>query len=79
MLNPRPEAPNRNPTPYRPTMALRMGSGKSTSALAECSLHAVYFRWTPHPVIVTIMDNKDYFGVLLYSYYTTITGWGGSS
>ena len=33
-------------------------------------------RWTPHPVIVTIRDNKDYIKVLLYSYYTTITGWG---
>ena len=21
-------------------------------------------------------DNKDYIGVLLYSHYTTITGWG---
>ena len=30
----------------------------------------------PHPVIVTIRDNRDYIGVLLYSYYTTITGWG---
>ena len=39
----------------------------------------VYFRWTPHPVIVTIRDTRDYIGVLLYSYYTTITGWGGSS
>ena len=29
----------------------------------------------PHPVIVTIRDNRDYIGVLLYSYYTTITGW----
>ena len=27
-------------------------------------------RWTPHPVIVTIVDNKDYIRVLLYSYYT---------
>ena len=34
------------------------------------------FRGTPHPVIVTIMDNRDYGRVLLYSYYTTITGWG---
>ena len=33
-------------------------------------------RWTPYPVIVTIMDNKDYIRVLLYSYDTTITGWG---
>ena len=30
----------------------------------------------PHPVIVTIRDNRDYIKVLLYSYYTTITGWG---
>ena len=36
----------------------------------------VDFRWSPHPVIVTIRDNKDYIRVLLYSYYTTITGWG---
>ena len=34
-------------------------------------------RWTPHPVIVTIQDNGNYIKVLLYSYYTTITGWGG--
>ena len=26
---------------------------------------------------MTIKDNKEYIGVLLYSYYTTITGWGG--
>ena len=31
----------------------------------------------PHPVIVTIRDNKDYIRVLLYSSYTTITGGGG--
>ena len=33
-------------------------------------------RWTPPTVIVTIRDNRDYSRVLLYSYYTTITGWG---
>ena len=37
---------------------------------------ALYTRWTPHPVIVAIRDNKDYIRVLLDSYYTTITGWG---
>ena len=37
----------------------------------------IYLRWTPHPVIVAIRDKKDYIRVLLYSYYTTITGWGG--
>ena len=36
----------------------------------------VDLRRTPHPVIVTIRDNRDYIRVLLYSYYTTITGWG---
>ena len=30
----------------------------------------------PHPVIVTISENRDHIRVLLYSYYTTITGWG---
>ena len=30
----------------------------------------------PRPVIVTIRDHGDYIRVLLYSYYTTITGWG---
>ena len=33
-------------------------------------------RRTPHPVIVTIRDTSNYIRVLLYSYYTTITGWG---
>ena len=32
-------------------------------------------RWTPHPVIVAIRDNMGYIKVLLFSYYTTITGW----
>ena len=30
----------------------------------------------PHPVVVAIRNNRDYFRVLLYSYYTTIAGWG---
>ena len=37
---------------------------------------SIYLRWTPHPVIVTIRDNRDYIRVLVCSYYTTITGWG---
>ena len=28
------------------------------------------------PVIVTIRDDSDYIRALLYSKYTTITGWG---
>ena len=36
----------------------------------------VSLRWTPHPVIMTIRHNRGYIRVLLYSYYTTITGWG---
>ena len=35
-----------------------------------------YFGWIPHPVIVSIRDNKDHIRVVLYSYYTTIAGWG---
>ena len=34
----------------------------------------IYFRWTPHPVIVTIGDNRDYIRVLLYSYYCRVGG-----
>ena len=37
---------------------------------------SIWLRWTPHPVIVTIRENRDYIRVLFYSYYTTITGWG---
>ena len=33
-------------------------------------------RWTPHPVIVAIRDNKDKIRILVYFYYITITGWG---
>ena len=36
----------------------------------------ISFRWTRHPVIVSIRDNRDYIRVLLYSHYTTFTGWG---
>ena len=39
-------------------------------------LCGLYVRWSPHPVIVMIRGNKDYIRVLLYSYCTTITGWG---
>ena len=35
-------------------------------------------RTPPTPVIVTIRENRDYIGVQLYSYDTTITGWGSS-
>ena len=27
--------------------------------------YLLYFRWTPYPVIVTLLDNKDYIRVLL--------------
>ena len=40
------------------------------------SIPWVFLRRTPHPVIGTIKDSKEYIRVLLYSYYTTITGWG---
>ena len=39
-------------------------------------MHAYILGGPPHPVIVTIGENGDNIRVLLYSYYTTITGWG---
>ena len=36
----------------------------------------LYLMRTPHPVIVIIGDNRDYTRVLLYSFYTTLTGRG---
>ena len=48
----------------------------STGGICRPVCTTALFRWTPHPVIVTIRDNKDYIRVLSYSSYTTITGWG---
>ena len=48
----------------------------ASSCEFDTHMLAPYLRWTPYPVIVTIRVNKDYIRVLLYSYYTTITGWG---
>ena len=31
-----------------------------------------YLRWTPHPVTVTIRDDKNHVRVLIYSHYITI-------
>ena len=50
----------------------------STLTLSPKPYISIYIRWTPHPVIVTIGDNRDHIRVLLYSYYTTITRWGSS-
>ena len=56
--------------------------GPKSSSITTLGVHVsikqpqTSFWWTPHPVIVTIRDNRDYIRVLLYSYYTTITGWG---
>ena len=44
--------------------------------LADAELSVSMVGGPPHPVIVTIKDNKEYIRVLLDSYYTTITGWG---
>ena len=59
----------------RPVKIGASAAGEKLFAGHEQTL-VVLSRWTPHPVIVTIMDNKDYITVLLYSYYTTNTGWG---
>ena len=60
----------------------RLGKGlqkRGYSYESKAELEREPWRWTPHPVIVSIGDNRDYLRVLLYSYYTTITGWGRSS
>ena len=44
--------------------------------MKDLQIAEALLRRTPHPVIVAIRDNRDYSRVLLYSYYTTITGWG---
>ena len=54
------------------TASLRM-EGWSISYVYEVG---PYYRGTRHPVTVTIRDSRDYIRVLLYSYYTTITGGG---
>ena len=57
-----------------------VGAASDTPLSAIVSQHEgleVYLRWTPHPVIVATRDSKDNIRVLLYSYYTTVTGWGG--
>ena len=55
----------------------RFHEGSAGSSISDTQkVQIPIVRWTPHPVIVTIGDNRDYIRVLLYSYYTTITGWG---
>ena len=53
------------------------GCGRTPCRGARYKTTEQHFRWTPHPEIVTIRHNRDYTRVLLYSYYTTITGWRG--
>ena len=53
--------------------------GLGTNSILALYIFVVFageVRWAPQPVIVTIRDNKDSIRVLLYSYYTTSTGWG---
>ena len=50
--------------------------GRFVALLVVGGAIPIYLRWTPHPVIVTIRDNKDCIRILLYSYKTTNTGRG---
>ena len=36
----------------------------------------IYIRLGPHPLIVTTRDKGNYIKILIYSWYTTISGWG---
>ena len=60
---------------YVSPKACKVNQSLSTARKLEC-LQVIYLRWTTHPVIVTIRNNRDYIRVLLYSYSTTIAGWG---
>ena len=42
------------------------------SRLATLVPDYILFRWTPHPATTTVKGG----GVFVYSYFTTITGWG---
>ena len=60
----------------RTLLANKLGKFDSGAPKSKGIIFKLLFRWTPQPVIVTIRNNRDYIRVLLYSYYTTITGWG---
>ena len=54
--------------------------GDSIGIMEKMETTVVYgLGGSPNPVIVTIRDSRADIRVLLYSYYTTLTGWGGSS
>ena len=61
---------------YHPGRSRTARHRVTTAGFPKCGLD---IRRTPHPAIVAIRDNKDYIRVLLYSYYTTITGCWRSS
>ena len=60
---------------FAPMVVLLIASRlrQRSQSLACCTIE-VELRWTPHPIILPIRDNKDYIRVLLYSYYTTMGG-----
>ena len=63
-------------TRLRGLLTQKLGAGARGWGRCVFCTAVIEFRWTPHPVIVTLGDNRDYIRVLLYAYYTTITGWG---
>ena len=58
-------------SPYR-RQDLRTSKQKASSYHGQIS----YFRRTPHPATVTAKYKNNYTRLLLYSYYSTITGQG---
>ena len=57
----------------QPGLRERIWQNGNAGILGVHTYTGLGFRWTPYPVIVTIMDNKDYIRVplifLLYHYY----------
>ena len=55
-----------------------LGVRRVLTRFPDPSSKGIYFRWTPHPVIVTIGDNGDYIRVLYIPIVPLLQG-GGSS
>ena len=60
-------------------LGLYWDNGKENGNYYNRLVLGLSFRWTPHPVIVTIRDNRDYIRVLLYILIIPLLqGWGSS-
>ena len=52
-------------------------NGPSVYMRSQSAMTGLLILRTLHPAVETRKDNKVYIRVLLYSFYTTLTGWEG--